>query len=65
MIFFGQRSLTNEVNQYLPHYHAKRNHLGPSNAFIDAGEELGSTVGKIDCRKRLGGMLKYYHRRAA
>jgi hypothetical protein len=24
-----------------------------------------SVAGRIECRERLGGMLKYYHRRAA
>jgi hypothetical protein len=29
------------------------------------GGATGSENGTIDCRERLGGMLKYYHRRAA
>ena len=32
---------------------------------IEAGETTGSENGTIDCRERLGGMLKYYHRRVA
>lgn len=65
MILFGQRCLTNAVNQYLEHYHAERNHQGLGNSLIEAGEEVGSSVDEIECRERLGGMLKYYHRRAA
>ena len=65
MIFFGQRSLSNAVNEYLAHYHAERNHQGLRNSLIEGSEEVDSTVGEIECRERLGGMLKYYHRRAA
>jgi len=32
---------------------------------IDPGEEVGRTEGEIERRQRLGGMLNYYHRRAA
>jgi len=32
---------------------------------IQTGDEVGSDVGAIDCRERLGGMLKYYYRKAA
>ena len=36
-----------------------------SNSLIDAGEDIGSRMGEIDSNERFGGMLKYYHRRAA
>jgi hypothetical protein len=29
------------------------------------GEEVGAVAGKIACRERLGGMLRYYYRDAA
>ena len=32
---------------------------------IEPGDELPCTTGKIACRERLGGMLRYYYRRAA
>jgi hypothetical protein len=35
------------------------------NKVIDPGEELGKVAGKIECRDRLGGMLRYYYRDAA
>jgi transposase InsO family protein len=63
MIFFGERSLRNAVREYLAHYDAERNHQGLSNDLIDPDDGVGA--GKIACRQRLGGMLKYYHRRAA
>ena len=65
MIFFGERALSSAVRHYLAHYHDERNHQGLGNSLIEAGEEVGSQVGCVDCRERLGGMLKYYHRRAA
>ncbi|WP_197440343.1 hypothetical protein [Polystyrenella longa] len=38
---------------------------GLDNQLIDPGEEIGSVAGKIECRERLGGLLKYYYRDAA
>ena len=65
MIFFGKRSLERAVAEYVEHYHVERNHQGLENALIEPDEATGSENGTIDCRERLGGMLKYYHRRAA
>ena len=67
MIFFGERSLLNAVNQYLAHYHGERNHQGLENRLIDPGEDLSNEANvalPIQCRERLGGMLRYYHRAA-
>ena len=64
MIFFGEKSLRRAVTAYLEHYHAERNHQGLDNSLIDPGEEVGAVAGKIECRKRLGGMLRYYYRAA-
>ena len=65
MIFFGEKSLRNAINEFLAHYHHERNHQGLGNRLIDPGEEVGSTEGSIACRHRLGGLLRYYHREAA
>ena len=65
MIFFGERSLRNAVIEFLLHYHTERNHQGLENTIIDPGEEVGSSTGEVQCRERLGGMLRYYHRKAA
>jgi hypothetical protein len=35
------------------------------NQLIEPGNEVGQVAGKIECRERLGGMLKYYQRNAA
>ena len=65
MIFFGEKSMRRAVTAYLEHYHAERNHQGLGNELIDPGEEVGAVAGKIACRERLGGMLRYYYRDAA
>ena len=65
MIFFGEKSLRRAVTTYLKHYHAERNHQGLDNKIIESGSEVGIGIGKIECRERLGGLLKYYYRDAA
>jgi transposase InsO family protein len=65
MIFFGENSLRRAVTAYLDHYHAERNHQGLGNQIIEPSDEVGQVAGKIECRERLGGLLKYYHRSAA
>ena len=65
MIFFGRKSLENAVCEFVEHYHAERNHQGLGNELIEPVDEADSVAGRIECRERLGGMLKFYHRRAA
>ena len=57
--------LENAVRENVEHYHAERNHQGLGNQLIEPGNEVGPVAGKIECYERLGGILKYYHRRAA
>ncbi|MCP4858406.1 MAG: hypothetical protein GY903_28350, partial [Fuerstiella sp.] len=64
MIFFGQKSLKNAVREYVEHCHRERNHQGLGNELIEPVDDAGVVAGRIECRERLGGMLKYYHRRA-
>ena len=64
-VFFGESSLRNAVREYLKHYHAERNHQGVDNELIEPQQDEPNVVGQIECRERLGGMLRYYHRRAA
>ena len=65
MIFFGEKSLRRAVTAFLEHYHAERNHQGVENQLIEPRDEVGQRDGKIECRERLGGLLKYYYRDAA
>ena len=65
LIFFGERMLRNAVSQYLLHYHAERNHQGLGNKLIEPDEDAAESEGDVVCRERLGGLLRYYHRKAA
>ena len=65
MIFFGEQSLRRAVSNFLDHYRYERNHQGLDNRIITPGDEVGKATGEIQCRERLGGMLKYYYRDAA
>jgi putative transposase len=65
LILFGEESLRNAIAAFLIHYHTERNHQGLQNRIIQPGVEVGKSQGTIDCRNRLGGMLRYYFRIAA
>ena len=65
MIFFGEKMLRTAVGQFLAHYHGERNHQGLGNRLIDPDEEIGLKQGDVECRERLGGLLRYYRRAAA
>ncbi len=63
MIFMGRESLVRAIAEYADHYHDERSHQGLGNEIINETETRGE--GSIEVRERLGGLLKYYHRRAA
>ena len=65
MIFFGEASLRKATTEFLGHYLGERNHQGLDNHLIEPGEEVGRVSGPVQCRERLGGMLRYYYRAAA
>jgi putative transposase len=65
MIFFGEGSLRNAVKEFVEHYHQERNHQGLDNKLVDPGPEVSRTAGTIQCRERMGGLLRYYYRDAA
>jgi hypothetical protein len=44
---------------------SKARSSGLDTRLIDPGKEVGLTAGKVECRERLGGILRYYHRKAA
>ena len=64
MIFFSERQLRHAIGEYMAHYHGERNHQGLGNELIVAKAGVGAAHGEIRCRKRLGGLLRYYHRAA-
>jgi hypothetical protein len=65
LIFFGESSLRHAVREYLAHYHGERNHQGLGNRILVPGDDVGRESGEIQSRERLGGLLRYYHRKAA
>jgi transposase InsO family protein len=65
LILFGEESLRNAVGEFLIHYHSERNHQGLRNRLIQQVAESGKSQSEIDCRNRLGGILRYYYRKAA
>jgi transposase InsO family protein len=65
IIPLGERHLRKAVNEYTEHYHLERNHRGLDNELIETSSRPVSVDGAVVCRERLGGVLKYYHRRAA
>jgi putative transposase len=65
MFFFGEDSLRRAVREHVTHYHGERNHQGLGNAIIAPVPCSTRAFGRVRCRERLGGMLRYYHREAA
>jgi putative transposase len=66
MILFGERSLRHVLSEYLAHHHTERPHQGKGNVILFPSVQAEpSSDWPIECRERLGGLLKYYHHRAA
>jgi len=65
MIFFGADSLRRALGEHRRHYNAERNHQGVGNELIAPVDAVGVSVGRVERRKRLGGMLNFYYRRPA
>jgi len=64
-VLIGEGSLRRAVGQFLVHYHQERNHQSLENKIIQPEFEHFPSSGEIACRERLGGMLRYYYRKAA
>ena len=65
MIFFGEALLRRAIENDVDHYHQERNHQGMDNDLIDPSLLDPGGDGQVNCRKRLGGLLRYYHREEA
>jgi putative transposase len=64
MILVGEGSLRRAVAQFCEHYHGERNHQGLGNKIIEP-DFSSDGAGEVQCRQRLGGLLRYYYRDAA
>jgi transposase InsO family protein len=63
-IVVGRQALRGILDDYVDHYHQERNHQGVGNRLL-FGEDYLPTDGLVACRKRLGGLLRFYYREAA
>ena len=60
----GERHLRRAVNDFVEHYHLERNHQGLNNELIVPQAAPANDSAPIECRERLGGILKHYYRTA-
>jgi transposase InsO family protein len=66
LILFGEASLRYALAQYVAHFHHERNHQGKGNVLLfPTVNQDGERAGPLQCRERLGGLLKYYTCEAA
>ena len=67
LVLLGEGSLRRAVGEYVTHFLEERNHQGKGNVLLFPRNEeiIGSRKGRVRCKERLGGLLKYYHREAA
>ena len=66
LILVGEGSLRRALNEYVAHFHSERSHQGKGNVllFPEPIGPGGSDGGRVECRARLGGLLRYYTRAA-
>jgi putative transposase len=66
LILLGERSLHHALTQYTAHFHAERPHQGIGNVIpFPRNQVANDREGPIQCQERLGGLLKYYEKKAA
>jgi hypothetical protein len=66
VLLFGERSLRRALSEYVEHYHAERNHQGKDNVLLFPRDtDIRHDRQPVQCRERLGGLLRYYHQEAA
>jgi putative transposase len=66
MILFGEASLHHALTQYVAHFHHERHHQGKGNVLLFPVVSPGTArQSSVECRERLGGLLKYYTCEAA
>jgi putative transposase len=66
LILFGETALKRALSEFVEHYHAERPHQGEGNVLLFPAPGLPQTAagGRIACKQRLGGLLRYYCRAA-
>lgn len=61
----GERHLRTAIREYMEHYLTERNHQGIGNQLLSAAPPSSDPAARVRRRERLGGLLNFYHRRAA
>lgn len=64
-VIMGEKHLTYLLSEFSAHYHRDRPHQGIGNVLIERGTGPPATLlfpAKVECRERLGGLLKSYAR---
>jgi putative transposase len=67
-VIFGERHLRHLIKEFMRHYLTERHHQGIGSQIIWPKawpSNDNATLGAIECRSRLGGLLNYYCREAA
>jgi transposase InsO family protein len=64
LVLLGEGHLRTAVREYVAHYHTERNHQGLEGRLIEPTANA-AVAGPIDCRERVGGLLRFYHRQVA
>jgi putative transposase len=64
VVVLGEGHLRLLVREYVEHYHRERNHQGLGNRLLRELPPAAPNVA-VRRRKRIGGLLNYYHREAA
>jgi transposase InsO family protein len=65
IMILGEDHLRRVVREYMAHYHTERPHQGLGGRLIEPDARVVAPGGKVVCRQRLGGLLRYYYRKAA
>jgi hypothetical protein len=67
LILFGEASLNRALENYVAHHQHERPHQGMENKllFPISPSDPKPRDGPVECRQRLGGLLKFYYRDAA
>ena len=65
LILLGVGSLRRALDNYMQHYHEERNHQGKGNVLLFLRQTKSRPDAAIECHERLGGLLRFYHRKAA
>jgi putative transposase len=67
LVLFGEAGLRRALREFVAHYHQERNHQGKNNVLLFPSANLSPPHENdaIECKQRLGGMLKYYYGEAA